>query len=155
MKKKTVFLAVLAAVVVAAAFIIYNRPQSLVKVMGEPFGSEATRCRVVEVDRFDYEADLSLGSLLADVTVRGPYPEKDTAYGYTWIDIYAVGATQAQGEPDARWELNVIREEQEDSGSTKLLYSFNVGGRCYKVVSGEEKIDAFIDLLSQPSKENT
>ena len=164
-KAAAVFAAVaLAALVCAVSFTGSSRPLS--EVCGDFWDAEAT-CTYVE-ERPDVDARYTP----ADGTVRlsehlalvrtadanerkmlvrigSAHPKKTVAVNPAWSTLYLT-LPDADGGTAEPLTINFIRE-YDAPGSTEAVYSLNIGTRdaakSYKVLSGQEEIDAFLAYL--------
>lgn len=152
-KAVAVFAAVaLAAAVCAVSFTGSSRPLS--EVCGEFWDVEAT-CTYVEerpgVDARYTPADgtVRLSEHLALVRIGSAHPKKTVAVNPAWSTLYLT-LPDADGGTAEPLTINFIRE-YDAPGSTEAVYSLNIGTRdaakSYKVLSGQEEIDAFLAYL--------
>ncbi|MEG2091064.1 hypothetical protein [Niameybacter sp.] len=128
---------------------IRYRPQSLRNVMPKELWQETNEYQIAEFDTFDThhfttdKIDLNMEELFPNVKVQGPFKEKDTAIGYTWIDLRPrINETKETGTYK-NLRINIIREEI----NKKHVHSLNIGNQCYKVISGKDEIDTFIEQM--------
>jgi len=152
-KAVAVFAAVaLAAAVCAVSFTGSSRPLS--EVCGEFWDVEAT-CTYVE-ERPDVDArytpadgTVRLSEHLALVRIGSAHPKKTVAVNPAWSTLYLT-LPDADGGTAEPLTINFIRE-YDAPGSTEAVYSLNIGTRdaakSYKVLSGQEEIDAFLAYL--------
>ena len=152
-KAVAVFAAVaLAALVCAVSFTGSSRPLS--EVCGEFWDVEAT-CTYVE-ERPDVDArytpadgTVRLSEHLALVRIGSAHPKKTVAVNPAWSTLYLT-LPDADGGTAEPLTINFIRE-YDAPGSTEAVYSLNIGTRdaakSYKVLSGQEEIDAFLAYL--------
>ena len=152
-KAAAVFAAVaLAALVCAVSFTGSSRPLS--EVCGDFWDAEAT-CTYVE-DRPDVDArytpadgTVRLSEHLALVRIGSAHPKKTVAVNPAWSTLYLT-LPDADGGTAEPLTINFIRE-YDAPGSTEAVYSLNIGTRdaakSYKVLSGQEEIDAFLAYL--------
>ena len=152
-KAVAVFAAVaLAAPVCAVSFTGSSRPLS--EVCGEFWDVEAT-CTYVE-ERPDVDArytpadgTVRLSEHLALVRIGSAHPKKTVAVNPAWSTLYLT-LPDADGGTAEPLTINFIRE-YDAPGSTEAVYSLNIGTRdaakSYKVLSGQEEIDAFLAYL--------
>ena len=152
-KAAAVFAAVaLAALVCAVSFTGSSRPLS--EVCGEFWDVEAT-CTYVE-ERPDVDArytpadgTVRLSEHLALVRIGSAHPKKTVAVNPAWSTLYLT-LPDADGGTAEPLTINFIRE-YDAPGSTEAVYSLNIGTRdaakSYKVLSGQEEIDAFLAYL--------
>ena len=142
----------LAALVCAVSFTGSSRPLSA--VCGDFWDAEAT-CTYVE-ERPDVDArytpadgTVRLSEHLAHVRISGARPEKASAVNSAWSTLYLT-LPDADGGTAEPLTINFIRE-YDAPGSTEAVYSLNIGTRdaakSYKVLSGQEEIDAFLAYL--------
>lgn len=152
-KAAAVFAAVaLAALVCAVSFTGSSRPLS--EVCGDFWDAEAT-CTYVE-ERPDVDArytpadgTVRLSEHLALVRIGSAHPKKTVAVNPAWSTLYLT-LPDADGGTAEPLTINFIRE-YDAPGSTEAVYSLNIGTRdaakSYKVLSGQEEIDAFLAYL--------
>ena len=152
-KAAAVFAAVaLAALVCAVSFTGNSRPLSA--VCGDFWDAEAT-CTYVE-ERPDVDArytpadgTVRLSEHLALVRIGSAHPKKTVAVNPAWSTLYLT-LPDADGGTAEPLTINFIRE-YDAPGSTEAVYSLNIGTRdaakSYKVLSGQEEIDAFLAYL--------
>ena len=152
-KTAAVFAAVaLAALVCAVSFTGSSRPLSA--VCGDFWDAEAT-CTYVE-ERPDVDArytpadgTVRLSEHLASVRIGSAHPKKTVAVNPAWSTLYLT-LHDADGGTAEPLTINFIRE-YDAPGSTEAVYSLNIGTRdaakSYKVLSGQEEIDAFLAYL--------
>ena len=152
-KAVAVFAAVaLAALVCAVSFTGSSRPLSA--VCGDFWDAEAT-CTYVE-ERPDVDArytpadgTVRLSEHLALVRIGSAHPKKTVAVNPAWSTLYLTLPNADGGTADPL-TINFIRE-YDAPGSTEAVYSLNIGTRdaakSYKVLSGQEEIDAFLAYL--------
>ena len=152
-KAVAVFAAVaLAAAVCAVSFTGSSRPLS--EGCGEFWDVEAT-CTYVE-ERPDVDArytpadgTVRLSEHLALVRIGSAHPKKTVAVNPAWSTLYLT-LPDADGGTAEPLTINFIRE-YDAPGSTEAVYSLNIGTRdaakSYKVLSGQEEIDAFLAYL--------
>ena len=152
-KTAAVFAAVaLAALVCAVSFTGSSRPLSA--VCGDFWDAEAT-CTYVE-ERPDVDArytpadgTVRLSEHLALVRIGSAHPKKTVAVNPAWSTLYLT-LPDADGGTAEPLTINFIRE-YDAPGSTEAVYSLNIGTRdaakSYKVLSGQEEIDAFLAYL--------
>ncbi len=152
-KAVAVFAAVaLAALVCAVSFTGSSRPLSA--VCGDFWDAEAT-CTYVE-ERPDVDArytpadgTVRLSEHLALVRIGSAHPKKTVAVNPAWSTLYLT-LPNADGGTAEPLTINFIRE-YDAPGSTEAVYSLNIGTRdaakSYKVLSGQEEIDAFLAYL--------
>ncbi len=152
-KAVAVFAAVaLAALVCAVSFTGSSRPLSA--VCGDFWDAEAT-CTYVE-ERPDVDArytpadgTVRLSEHLALVRIGSAHPKKTVAVNPAWSTLYLT-LPNADGGAAEQLTINFIRE-YDAPGSTEAVYSLNIGTRdaakSYKVLSGQEEIDAFLAYL--------
>ena len=142
----------LAALVCAVSFTGSSRPLS--EVCGEFWDVEAT-CTYVE-ERPDVDArytpadgTVRLSEHLALVRIGSAHPKKTVAVNPAWSTLYLT-LPDADGGTAEPLTINFIRE-YDAPGSTEAVYSLNIGTRdaakSYKVLSGQEEIDAFLAYL--------
>lgn len=142
----------LAALVCAVSFTGSSRPLSA--VCGDFWDAEMT-CTYVE-ERPDVDAryttadgTVRLSEHLAHVRISGARPEKTSAVNSAWSTLYLT-LPDADGGTAEPLTINFIRE-YDAPGSTEAVYSLNIGTRdaakSYKVLSGQEEIDAFLAYL--------
>ena len=152
-KTAAVFAAVaLAALVCAVSFTGSSRPLSA--VCGVFWDAEAT-CTYVE-ERPDVDArytpadgTVRLSEHLASVRIGSAHPKKTVAVNPAWSTLYLT-LPNADGSAAEHLTINFIRE-YDAPGSTEAVYSLNIGTRdaakSYKVLSGQDEIDAFLAYL--------
>lgn len=152
-KTAAVFAAVaLAALVCAVSFTGSSRPLSA--VCGDFWDAEVT-CTYVE-ERPDVDArytpadgTVCLSEHLALVRIGSAHPKKTVAVNPAWSTLYLT-LPDADGGTAEPLTINFIRE-YDAPGSTEAVYSLNIGTRdaakSYKVLSGQEEIDAFLAYL--------
>ena len=152
-KAVAVFAAVaLAALVCAVSFTGSSRPLSA--VCGDFWDAEAT-CTYVE-ERPDVDArytpadgTVRLSEHLAHVRIGSAHPKKTVAVNPAWSTLYLT-LPNADGSAAEHLTINFIRE-YDAPGSTEAVYSLNIGTRdaakSYKVLSGQDEIDAFLAYL--------
>ena len=144
--------AALAALVCAVSFTGSSRPLSA--VCGDFWDAEAT-CTYVE-ERPDVDArytpadgTVRLSEHLALVRIGSAHPKKTVAVNPAWSTLYLT-LPDADGGTAEPLTINFIRE-YDAPGSTEAVYSLNIGTRdaakSYKVLSGQEEIDAFLAYL--------
>ena len=142
----------LAALVCAVSFTGSSRPLSA--VCGDFWDAEAT-CTYVE-ERPDVDArytpadgTVRLSEHLALVRIGSAHPKKTVAVNPAWSTLYLT-LPDADGGTAEPLTINFIRE-YDAPGSTEVVYSLNIGTRdaakSYKVLSGQEEIDAFLAYL--------
>lgn len=142
----------LAALVCAVSFTGSSRPLSV--VCGDFWDAEAT-CTYVE-ERPDVDArytpadgTVRLSEHLALVRIGSAHPKKTVAVNPAWSTLYLT-LPDADGGTAEPLTINFIRE-YDAQGSTEAVYSLNIGTRdaakSYKVLSGQEEIDAFLAYL--------
>ena len=142
----------LAALVCAVSFTGSSRPLSA--VCGDFWDAEAT-CTYVE-ERPDVDArytpadgTVRLSEHLALVRIGSAHPKKTVAVNPAWSTLYLT-LPDADGGAAGHLTINFIRE-YDAPGSTEAVYSLNIGTRdaakSYKVLSGQEEIDAFLAYL--------
>lgn len=142
----------LAALVCTVSFTGSSRPLS--EVCGEFWDVEAT-CTYVE-ERPDVDArytpadgTVRLSEHLALVRIGSAHPKKTVAVNPAWSTLYLT-LPDADGGTAEPLTINFIRE-YDAPGSTEAVYSLNIGTRdaakSYKVLSGQEEIDAFLAYL--------
>ena len=142
----------LAALVCAVSFTGSSRPLSA--VCGDFWDAEAT-CTYVE-ERPDVDArytpadgTVRLSEHLALVRIGSAHPKKTVAVNPAWSTLYLT-LPDADGGTAEPLTINFIRE-YDAPGSTEAVYSLNIGTRdaakSYKVLSGQEEIDAFLAYL--------
>ena len=152
-KTAAVFVAVaLAALVCAVSFTGSSRPLSA--VCGDFWDAEVT-CTYGE-ERPDVDArytpadgTVCLSEHLALVRIGSAHPKKTVAVNPAWSTLYLT-LPDADGGTAEPLTINFIRE-YDAPGSTEAVYSLNIGTRdaakSYKVLSGQEEIDAFLAYL--------
>ena len=142
----------LAALLCAVSFTGSSRPLSA--VCGDFWDAEAT-CTYVE-ERPDVDArytpadgTVRLSEHLALVRIGSAHPKKTVAVNPAWSTLYLT-LPDADGGAAGHLTINFIRE-YDAPGSTEAVYSLNIGTRdaakSYKVLSGQEEIDAFLAYL--------
>ena len=142
----------LAALVCAVSFTGSSRPLSA--VCGDFWDAEVT-CTYVE-ERPDVDArytpadgTVCLSEHLALVRIGSAHPKKTVAVNPAWSTLYLT-LPDADGGTAEPLTINFIRE-YDAPGSTEAVYSLNIGTRdaakSYKVLSGQEEIDAFLAYL--------
>ena len=152
-KTAAVFVAVaLAALVCAVSFTGSSRPLSA--VCGDFWDAEVT-CTYVE-ERPDVDArytpadgTVCLSEHLALVRIGSAHPKKTVAVNPAWSTLYLT-LPDADGGTAGHLTINFIRE-YDASGDTEAVYTLNIGTRdaakSYKVLSGQDEIDAFLAYL--------
>ena len=142
----------LAALVCAVSFTGSSRPLSA--VCGDFWDAEAT-CTYVE-ERPDVDArytpadgTVRLSEHLALVRIGSAHPKKTVAVNPAWSTLYLT-LPDADGGTAEPLTINFIRE-YDAPGSTEAVYTLNIGTRdaakSYKVLSGQDEIDAFLAYL--------
>lgn len=142
----------LAALLCAVSFTGSSRPLSA--VCGDFWDAEMT-CTYVE-ERPDVDAryttadgTVRLSEHLALVRIGSAHPKKTVAVNPAWSTLYLT-LPDADGGTAEPLTINFIRE-YDAPGSTEAVYSLNIGTRdaakSYKVLSGQEEIDAFLAYL--------
>lgn len=157
MKKKTIYTAIVIAVVAIFALLgIYGRHQSLKNVVGETFWHSPATCSVVNTDPladYNFETIILLKEQFPNVKIKGPYEKKASAYNGDWIELCLLVPEPNQKDAFSRLEIDVFREKPSVDAKEFTTYSFNIGSQCYKVVSGESDIDEFISSMNLRSLE--
>ena len=142
----------LAALVCAVSFTGSSRPLSA--VCGDFWDAEATCTYVGErpdVDARYTPADgtVRLSEHLALVRFGSAHPKKTVAVNPAWSTLYLT-LPDADGGTAEPLTINFIRE-YDAPGSTEAVYTLNIGTRdaakSYKVLSGQDEIDAFLAYL--------
>ena len=142
----------LAALVCAVSFTGSSRPLSA--VCGDFWDAEVT-CTYVE-ERPDVDArytpadgTVCLSEHLALVRIGSAHPKKTVAVNPAWSTLYLT-LPDADGGTAEPLTINFIRE-YDAPGSTEAVYTLNIGTRdaakSYKVLSGQDEIDAFLAYL--------
>ena len=142
----------LAALVCAVSFTGSSRPLSA--VCGDFWDAEVTCTYVEERPDVDARYTPADGTVcpsehLALVRIGSAHPKKTVAVNPAWSTLYLT-LPDADGGAAGHLTINFIRE-YDAPGSTEAVYSLNIGTRdaakSYKVLSGQEEIDAFLAYL--------
>ena len=155
--KKPAFWVVAASVavcVVVAVCFLTDPPRVLSKVCGDFWDTEAV-CTYTE-EQPDADAHYTtvngtvrLSEHLALVRIGAARPEKKSAVNPKWSSLY-LALPGADGAPAERLTIDFIRE-YDAPGGTKATYTLNIGMRddakSYKVLSGQDEIEAFLAYL--------
>ena len=155
--KKPAFWVVAASVavcVVVAVCFLTDPPRALSKVCGDFWDTEAVCTYTEEQPDEDARYTTANGTVrlsehLALVRIGAARPEKKTAVNPKWSSLY-LALPGADGAPAERLTIDFIRE-YDAPGGTKAAYTLNIGTRddskSYKVLSGQDEIEAFLAYL--------
>ena len=155
--KKPAFWVVAASVavcVVVAVCFLTNPPRALSKVCGDFWDTEAVCTYTEEQSGADARYTTTNGTVrlsehLALVRIGAARPEKKSAVNPKWSTLY-LALPGADGAPAERLTIDFIRE-YDAPGGTKATYTLNIGTRddskSYKVLSGQDEIEAFLAYL--------
>ena len=162
--KKPAFWVVAASVavcVVVAVCFLTNPPRALSKVCGDFWDTEAVCTYTEEQPNADARYTTANGTVrlsehLALVRIGAARPEKKSAVNPKWSSLY-LALPGADGAPAERLTIDFIRE-YDAPGGTKATYTLNIGTRddskSYKVLSGQDEIEAFLAYLrGEPAEE--
>ena len=162
--KKPAFWVVAASVavcVVVAVCFLTNPPRALSKVCGDFWDTEAVCTYTEEQPDADAHYTTTNGTVrlsehLALVRIGAARPEKKTAVNPKWSTLY-LALPGADGAPAERLTIDFIRE-YDAPGGTKATYTLNIGTRddakSYKVLSGQDEIEAFLAYLRGDAAED-
>ena len=162
--KKPAFWVVAASVavcVVVAVCFLTNPPRALSKVCGDFWDTEAVCTYTEEQPDADAHYTTTNGTVrlsehLALVRIGAARPEKKTAVNPKWSSLY-LALPGADGAPAERLTIDFIREYDAPDG-TKATYTLNIGTRddakSYKVLSGQDEIEAFLAYLRGEAAED-
>ena len=162
--KKPAFWVVAASVavcVVVAVCFLTNPPRALSKVCGDFWDTEAVCTYTEEQPDADAHYTTANGTVrlsehLALVRIGAARPEKKTAVNPKWSSLY-LALPGADGAPAERLTIDFIRE-YDAPGGTKATYTLNIGTRdaakSYKVLSGQDEIEAFLAYLRGEAAED-
>ena len=162
--KKPAFWVVAASVavcVVVAVCFLTNPPRALSKVCGDFWDTEAVCTYTEEQPDADAHYTTTNGTVrlsehLALVRIGAARPEKKTAVNPKWSSLY-LALPGADGAPAERLTIDFIRE-YDAPGGTKATYTLNIGTRddakSYKVLSGQDEIEAFLAYLRGEAAED-
>ena len=105
--------------------------------------------RALGADERTADGTVCLSEHLALVRIGSAHPKKTVAVNPAWSTLYLT-LPDADGGTAEPLTINFIRE-YDAPGSTEAVYSLNIGTRdaakSYKVLSGQEEIDAFLAYL--------
>ena len=162
--KKPAFWVVAASVavcVVVAVCFLTNPPRALSKVCGDFWDTEAVCTYTEEQPGADARYTTTNGTVrlsehLALVRIGAARPEKKTAVNPKWSSLY-LALPGTDGAPAERLTIDFIREYDAPDG-TKAAYTLNIGTRddskSYKVLSGQDEIEAFLAYLRGEAAED-
>ena len=162
--KKPAFWVVTASVavcVVVAVCFLTNPPRALSKVCGDFWDTEAVCTYTEEQSGADARYTTTNGTVrlsehLALVRIGAARPEKKSAVNPKWSSLY-LALPGADGAPAERLTIDFIRE-YDAPGGTKATYTLNIGTRddskSYKVLSGQDEIEAFLAYLRGDAAED-
>ena len=162
--KKPAFWVVAASVavcVVVAVCFLTNPPRALSKVCGDFWDTEAVCTYTEEQPDADARYTTANGTVrlsehLALVRIGAARPEKKSAVNPKWSTLY-LALPGADGAPAERLTIDFIRE-YDAPGGTKAIYTLNIGTRdaskSYKVLSGQDEIEAFLAYLRGDAAED-
>lgn len=162
--KKPAFWVVAASVavcVVVAVCFLTNPPRALSKVCGDFWDTEAVCTYTEEQPDADAHYTTTNGTVrlsehLALVRISAARPEKKSAVNPKWSSLY-LALPGADGAPAERLTIDFIRE-YDAPGGTKATYTLNIGTRddskSYKVLSGQDEIEAFLAYLRGEAAED-
>jgi len=162
--KKPAFWVVAASVavcVVVAVCFLTNPPRALSKVCGDFWDTEAVCTYTEEQPNADARYTTANGTVrlsehLALVRIGAARPEKKSAVNPKWSSLY-LALPGADGAPAERLTIDFIRE-YDAPGGTKATYTLNIGTRddskSYKVLSGQDEIEAFLAYLRGDAAED-
>ena len=162
--KKPAFWVVAASVavcVVVAVCFLTNPPRALSKVCGDFWDTEAVCTYTEEQPDADAHYTTANGTVrlsehLALVRIGAARPEKKTAVNPKWSSLY-LALPSTDGAPAERLTIDFIRE-YDAPGGTKSTYTLNIGTRdaakSYKVLSGQDEIEAFLAYLRGEAAED-
>ncbi len=162
--KKPAFWVVAASVavcVVVAVCFLTNPPRALSKVCGDFWDTEAVCTYTEEQSDADAHYTTTNGTVrlsehLALVRIGAARPEKKSAVNPKWSTLY-LALPGADGAPAERLTIDFIRE-YDAPGGTKATYTLNIGTRddakSYKVLSGQDEIEAFLAYLRGDAAED-
>ena len=162
--KKPAFWVVAASVavcVIVAVCFLTDPPRALSKVCGDFWDTEAVCTYTEEQPGADaryttVNGTVRLSEHLALVRIGAARPEKKTAVNPKWSSLY-LALPGADGAPAERLTIDFIRE-YDAPGGTKAAYTLNIGTRddakSYKVLSGQDEIEAFLAYLRGDAAED-
>ena len=162
--KKPAFWVVAASVavcVVVAVCFLTNPPRALSKVCGDFWDTEAVCTYTEEQPNADARYTTANGTVrlsehLALVRIGAARPEKKSAVNPKWSSLY-LALPGADGAPAERLTIDFIRE-YDAPGGTEATYTLNIGTRddskSYKVLSGQDEIEAFLAYLRGEAAED-
>ena len=162
--KKPAFWVVAASVavcVVVAVCFLTDPPRALSKVCGDFWDTEAVCTYTEEQPDADAHYTTANGTVrlsehLALVRIGAARPEKKSAVNPKWSTLY-LALPGADGAPAERLTIDFIRE-YDAPGGTKATYTLNIGTRddskSYKVLSGQDEIEAFLAYLRGEAAED-
>lgn len=162
--KKPAFWVVAASVavcIVVAVCFLTNPPRALSKVCGDFWDTEAVCTYTEEQPNADARYTTANGTVrlsehLALVRIGAARPEKKSAVNPKWSSLY-LALPGADGAPAERLTIDFIRE-YDALGGTKATYTLNIGTRddskSYKVLSGQDEIEAFLAYLRGDAAED-
>ena len=162
--KKPAFWVVAASVavcIVVAVCFLTDPPRALSKVCGDFWDTEAVCTYTEEQPDADAHYTTTNGTVhlsehLALVRIGAARPEKKTAVNPKWSSLY-LALPGADGAPAERLTIDFIRE-YDAPGGTKATYTLNIGTRddskSYKVLSGQDEIEAFLAYLRGEAAED-
>ena len=162
--KKPAFWVVAASVtvcIVVAVCFLTNPPRALSKVCGDFWDTEAVCTYTEEQSGADARYTTANGTVrlsehLALVRIGAARPEKKSAVNPKWSSLY-LALPGADGAPAERLTIDFIRE-YDAPGGTKATYTLNIGTRddskSYKVLSGQDEIEAFLAYLRGDAAED-
>ena len=149
----TALVFLLAAGVIMTACMLL-KPQPLSKVCGD-FWDNAAVCTYTEERlsganvQYHPEKALRLCDFLPDVHIGTAHAEKKVAINPDWSTLY-LALPGADGTDTRHLTIDFVREHDPIVGP-EPVYSLNIGTRSasksYKVLSGQEQIDAFLAYL--------
>ena len=162
--KKPAFWVIAASVtvcIVVAVCFLTNPPRALSKVCGDFWDTEAVCTYTEEQPDADAHYTTANGTVrlsehLALVRIGAARPEKKSAVNPKWSSLY-LALPGADGAPAERLTIDFIRE-YDAPGGTKATYTLNIGTRddskSYKVLSGQDEIEAFLAYLRGEAAED-
>ena len=157
MKNKKQFITALVFLLVAGVIMtacMLLKPQPLSKVCGEFWEAEAVFTYASEENPeadalYTVDGTVRLSEYLSNVRIGTAHAEKKVAINPDWSTLY-LSLTSADGT-DARHLTIDFVLEHDTLVSPEAIYSLNIGTRddskSYKVLSGQEEIDAFLAYL--------
>ena len=157
MKNKKQFVTALvfllsAGVIMTACMLL--KPQPLSKVCGEFWEAEAVFTYASEENPeadalYTADGTVRLSEHLSNVRIGAAHAEKKVAINPDWSTLYLALPGEG-GEPVQRLTIDFVLEH-DTLASPEAIYSLNIGTRddskSYKVLSGQEEIDAFLAYL--------